>query len=108
MLGFDFYNKNTIPAWHSGMILLLFDENGIFYIQSGREERWPPKFVRHGYSLYKSWHCFRRMCAYFLFLRIREYCRELFYLRFKRKFVCLRGMLAAKIKCSLSKQEIIH
>ncbi len=30
------------------ILLLLFDENGIFYIQSGREERWPPKFVRHG------------------------------------------------------------
>jgi glucose dehydrogenase len=26
----------------------MFDENGIFCIQSGREERWPPKFVRHG------------------------------------------------------------
>jgi hypothetical protein len=26
----------------------VFDENGIFCIQSGREEKWPPKFVPHG------------------------------------------------------------
>jgi hypothetical protein len=26
----------------------LFDENGIFCIQTGREEKWPPKFVGHG------------------------------------------------------------
>ena len=36
-------------------------------------------------------------CVHFLFSRIREYCRELFQLRFKRKFVCLRSMLAAKM-----------
>ena len=36
-------------------------------------------------------------CIYFLFSRIREYCREFFKLQFKPKFVCLRSMLAAKM-----------
>jgi hypothetical protein len=42
----------------------LFDENGIFCIQSGREERWPPKFVRHGqvytrvHSMHVLWKIF--------------------------------------------------
>ena len=36
-------------------------------------------------------------CVHFLFSRIREYCRELFQLRFKRKFVCLRSMSAFKM-----------
>jgi hypothetical protein len=35
--------------------LFCFDENGIFYIQIGREERCPPKFVLTRAGLYKSW-----------------------------------------------------
>ncbi len=30
------------------ILLFLFHENGIFCVQGGRQERWPPKFVRHG------------------------------------------------------------
>ena len=29
------------------ILLFLLNENGIFYIQSGREESKPPKFVRN-------------------------------------------------------------
>jgi hypothetical protein len=75
----------------------LFDKNGIFCIQSGREGRWPPKFVRHGQVVYINLGNVFPECVHFLFSRIREYCREFFFIQFKPKFVCLRSMLAAKM-----------
>jgi hypothetical protein len=55
----------------------LFDENGIFCIESGREERWPPKFVRHvhGQVYINIGNVFAEF-VHFLFSIIREYCRE--------------------------------
>jgi hypothetical protein len=55
----------------------LFDKNGIFCIQRGREERWPPEFVRHG-QVYMNPGVVFAECVHFLFSRIREYCREFF------------------------------
>jgi hypothetical protein len=55
----------------------LCDENGIFCIQSGKEERWPPKFVRQG-QVYINLGIVFAECVHFLFSRIREYCREFF------------------------------
>jgi hypothetical protein len=46
--------RNRMITYTNSYYFILLDENGIFCIQSGREERWPPKFV----CLYKSWHCF--------------------------------------------------
>jgi hypothetical protein len=56
---------------------ILFDENGIFCIQSEREERWPPKFVRHG-QVYTNLGTVSAECAHFLFSRMTEYCRDFF------------------------------
>jgi hypothetical protein len=39
---------NCFLLFYNYYFFILCDENGIFCIQSGREERWPPKFVRHG------------------------------------------------------------
>jgi hypothetical protein len=55
----------------------LFDKNGIFCIQRGREERWPPEFVWHG-QVYMNPGVVFAECVHFLFSRIREYCREFF------------------------------
>jgi hypothetical protein len=55
----------------------MFDENGIFSIQIGREERWRPKFVPHG-QVYINLDIVFAECVRFLFSRIREYCREFF------------------------------
>jgi hypothetical protein len=77
-------------------LFIFFNKNGIFCIQIEREERWPPKFVRHGHVYIYLGNVFAE-CVHFLFSRVMEYCREFFLLQFKPKFVCLRSMLAAKM-----------
>jgi hypothetical protein len=67
-----------------------------FCIQSEKEKRRPPKYVRHGQVYINLGNVFAE-CVHFLFSRIGEYCREFFRLKFKPKFVCLRSMLAAKM-----------
>ena len=45
-------------------------------------------------------------CVHFLFSRIREYCREFFSFNLSLSlFVCV---VCWRLKCSLSKHEIIH
>jgi hypothetical protein len=84
---------------------ILFDKNGIFCIQSGREERWPPKFVRHGQVYINLGNVFAD-CVHFVFSRIREYCREFFSFNLSLSlFVCV---VCWRLKCSLSKQKIIY
>ena len=57
------------------IFFILLDKNGTFCIQSGKKERWPPKFVRHGQVYINFGNVFAE-CVHFLFSRIREYCRE--------------------------------
>ena len=47
-------------------LLRRLDENGIFCIQSGKKERWPPKFVRHG-QVYINLGIVFAECVHFLF-----------------------------------------
>ena len=57
----------------------MFDENGIFCIQSQREERWPPKFVEFcSVRAGSLGNVFAEFCVHFLFSRIREYCKNFF------------------------------
>jgi hypothetical protein len=63
-----------------------------FCIQSEKEKKWPPKYVRHGQVYINLGNVFAEG-VHFLFSRIREYCREFFQLKFKPKFVCLRSIL---------------
>ena len=79
MLGGRESRETAVTVFNCFIIIffILLDENGIFCIQSGREERWPPKFVRHGQVYINLGNVFAE-CVHFLFLRIREYCREFF------------------------------
>jgi hypothetical protein len=76
----DLNKLNKLTVFNCFIIIIffiLFDKNGIFCIQGGREERWPPKFVRHGQVYINLGNVFAE-CVHFLFSRIREYCREFF------------------------------
>ena len=85
----------------------MFDGNGIFCIESGREERWPPKFVRHGQVYIKSWQCLRRVCACSLF-KNNGILREFFELQFKPNYkVCVRSMLVAKMSVIQTRNYIL-
>ena len=50
-------------------------EYSVFKVHE-REERWPPKFVRHAGQVYINLGNVFAECVHFLFSRIREYCRE--------------------------------
>jgi hypothetical protein len=56
-------------------------------------------------GLYKSWQRFRRMCAFFLF-KNKEYCREFF--NFNLSLSLFVRVVCWRLKCSLSKQEIVY
>ena len=61
--------KNKLTVFNCFIIIIFFilcDENGIFCIQSGKKERWPPKFVRHG-QVYINLGIVFAECVHFLF-----------------------------------------
>jgi hypothetical protein len=94
--------KNKLAVFNCFVIIIffsLFDENGIFCIQSGQKRRkMAAEICSARADLYINLSNVFAECVHFLISRIREYCREYFQLQFKPiKFLCLRSMLAAKM-----------
>jgi hypothetical protein len=99
----EVYIKNKLTVFNCFIIIIFLfclmkmEYSVTFCIQSGKEKRWPPKFVRHGQFYINLGNVFAE-CVHFLFSRISlnlslSLC------------VCV---VCWRIKCSLSKQEIMY